>query len=109
MRAWSDLWCEGKFTICLQGDNVTALLMASRLQSPPRGVNYIAGELALEFTKASFVPMIVEHIPGIANEIADVLSRRRDPARAPTWRLPPVLADLVLTVVPIRDSSYYFI
>ena len=47
MRAWRDLWCEGKFTICLQGDNVTALLMALRLQSPPGGVKEVARELAL--------------------------------------------------------------
>ena len=38
MRAWRDLWCEGKLTICLQGDNVTALIMALRMQSPPGGV-----------------------------------------------------------------------
>ena len=109
MMAWSDLSREGKFTICLEGDNVTALLMALRLQSPPGGVKEIARELALELTKASFAPIIVEHIPGTANEVADVLSRRRDPSRAQTWRLPPVLADLVPTTVPVRDSSYYFL
>ena len=89
LRAWRDLWCEGNFTICLQGDNVTALIMALRMQSPAGGVKEIARYLALEFTKASFVPMIIEHIPGIANEIADVLSRRRDPSRSSTWKLPP--------------------
>ena len=68
-----------------------------------------ARELALEFTQASFVPMIIEHIPGIANEIADVLSRRRDPARSSTWILPPVLKHLAPTEVPVRNDAYYLL
>ena len=53
--------------------------------------------------------MIIEHIPGIANEIADVLSRRRDPARSSTWTLPPVLAHLEPTEVPVRHDAYYLL
>ena len=107
LRAWKHLWRDGRFTIALQGDNVTALVMALRMNAPAGGCKDIAKELALEFTYAAFVPMLVEHIFGTANELADTLSRRRDPARAGSWRIPPCLDDVAATVVPPRGASYY--
>ena len=109
LRAWKHWWKEGRFTIALHGDNVTALVMALRMNAPAGGCKEIAKELALEFTYAAFVPMLVEHIPGIANELADALSRRKDPSRSGSWRIPPCLDTVTATEVPPRDASYYFL
>ena len=69
----------------------------------------IAKELALDLTYASWVPLIVEHIPGISNVLADRLSRRKDPAYADHWQLPPALDKVPQTTVPVRSEAYYFL
>ena len=48
-----------------------------RVSHPPLGI--IARELALDISHAAFSPDLVEHIPGISNKAADILSRRYQP------------------------------
>ena len=109
LRAWKDVWQTGRFSIIIRSDNITALVMALRLKSPPGGAKRIAKELALDLTFATWIPLIVEHIPGISNALADILSRRRDPAHEETWRLPRVLERVPETRVPVRDATYYYL
>ena len=70
-------------SLALKGDNITALTMALQLRAPPGPVKGIARELALDYAEASFEPSAATHVPGVANSIADVLSRRFDPDSAP--------------------------
>ena len=51
----------------------------------------IAREAALDVADGLYEPLVVEHIPGVANVLADVLSRRRDPKYAVSWSVPPSL------------------
>ena len=59
------------------------------------------------FTEACFEPVSTVHLPGIANVVADRLSRRFDPAYAATWVVPEVFAGIPETKLPTRDDSWY--
>ena len=87
-RIWTSWWTARRCAIALKGDNITALTTGLTLRAPKGAVKHIARELALDFADAPFEPFIGEHIPGISNILADVLSRRCDPAHAADWQLP---------------------
>ena len=65
----------------------------------------IAQELAMEFCNFSFVPVIAEHIPGVANKLADELSRRHQPGT--TAKELKFLDMATEVLVPRRDRKYY--
>ena len=77
--------------------------MAERLKAGP-SAKLIAQELALLYHHARFEPK-VEHIPGVANQIADALSRLMAPQDAKD--LPEVLATVWQTKVPPRTPAWY--
>ena len=54
------------------------------------GPALISRELALDLGDGSYAPAVVEHLPGAANDLTDMLSRRHDPAHQP-WSLPSAL------------------
>ena len=54
---------------------------------------------------ASFEPKI-EHVPGVANQWADALSRMNDPNQPK--ELPQILANVPFTTIPTRYRSYYW-
>ena len=93
-------------SLSLKGDNITALTMALQLRAPPGPVKAIARELALDYADASFEPSAATHVPGVANSIADLLSRRFDPD-APPWRVPTFLQSATEVHLPARSPSYY--
>ena len=47
--------------------------------APPLGI--IAREISLDVSDSAYAPDLGEHIPGIANKAADVLSRMHEPGR----------------------------
>ncbi len=51
-------------------------------------MNRIARELALDVGDGAYFPEVVRHIPGIANGLADKLSRACAPSETP-WQVPP--------------------
>ena len=57
--------------------------------------------------ESTFEPVVYEHVPGIANVVADKLSRKWDPRYQDTWTLPEELNKVTQTVVPRRDREYY--
>ena len=65
----------------------------------------ILKEVALLYSETSFEPRRFDHIPGVANGIADELSRMCKPGSNGT--LPTEPRDIEATVVPIRDKKYY--
>ena len=81
--------------------------MAMKHKASSSGVRTIAREVALDLTHSPYPPTVYEHVPGIANQTADVLSRRHDPSKAASWTLPYTLAAATRTHLPPRDASYY--
>ena len=61
--------------------------------------------MALLYSHAAHEPRIFEHVPGVANILADGLSRVFEPGADTT--LPPQLSDAKRRAVPIRKTSFY--
>ena len=90
--------------MCIKSDSKSALALAERLKAGP-SAKIIAQELALIYHWASFEPKI-EHVPGVANQLADALSRMNDPNKPKA--LPPILEKVPFTKIPTRCRSYYW-
>ncbi len=80
--------------------------MMLALQAKGAGPAAIAREMALELGDGSFAPDLVEHLPGVTNIEADLLSRRYDPAYQP-WSVPPMFASVKETELPPRPLNWY--
>ena len=65
----------------------------------------ISREVALTYAECAFEPRVFEHIPGIANGIADTLSRLHEPGTDKT--LPEELRNITPSVVPLRTKDWY--
>ena len=62
-------------------------------------------EVALLYGEGSFEPRVFEHLPGVANGLADALSRLDEPGAG--VKLPAELSDITPAVVPTRTKRYY--
>ena len=49
----------------------------------------LACEAALDLSAACYLPIVAEHIPGVASHLADPLSKRSQPGEKSAWSLPP--------------------
>ena len=58
----------------------------------PSGSCVIVGrEMALVLAAGCYKPAVAKHIAGIANKVADSLSRKHDPSCRGTWKVPSFL------------------
>ena len=90
---------------------MASLVMMLSLRAKGAGPAAIARELALELGDGSFAPDLVEHLPGVVNVEADVLSRRyapeyQLPPKGP-WELPAAFRGVRETKLPPRPRSWY--
>lgn len=83
LRLWGHIWKQRRVTFAVRADNVTVLTLLLKMKTPTRspGINLIAREVALEVGDSAYYPRIFEHTPGIANVIADALSRLHQPGK----------------------------
>ncbi len=73
-----------------------------------QGFSLIAREVAMELGDGSFSPLDATHLPGVADTVADALSRRFSPRMASSsWQLPAYSDYASETVAPIRARDYY--
>lgn len=105
LRAWRDHWLPRRCSVSVRGDNMTMLSMISTLGGLSPAVNLLTREAALLFSAACYRPVGAEHAPGVANAIADALSRRFQPSKQ--WAVPPALASVPETILPRRRASWY--
>ena len=70
-------------------------------------MNIVAREYALDIGECAFAPDLVQHIPGVTNMIADLLSRRSDPKYAASWAIPQFLVNAKEITPPPRTSSWW--
>jgi hypothetical protein len=106
LRAWKLYWDGVRVQLSVRGDNLTALNLLINLRVKGEGPSLIGRELALDLGDSAYAPNLVEHIPGVANDLSDTLSRRTDSKKQP-WSLPEVLKHVARTPVPVRDASFY--
>ena len=105
LRVWRQRWRQLRSTVVVRGDNVTMLTMVLHFKGASHGLSIVAREVALELADAAYRPLVAEHIPGIANTLADALSRVGDPSKR--WQLPAALHGAVRALVPPRPASWY--
>ena len=104
LRVWYDLWAPRKVILTLKSDNKAALTIAARMKTA-KNANLIGREVAYLYTTAAYHPRYITHLPGVANQMADSLSRLNDPSK--DHFVPEALAGVEQTVVPLRSRSYY--
>ena len=104
-RTWAERLCTKRCTVAVKSDSMSALYMLSTMSSKGHGSRIIARELALVFSGVCHRPDFVAHIPGVANKIADELSRKYEPSH--TFALPSLLSTATERWVPVRDRTYY--
>lgn len=107
LRIWQSYWQKRGITLQVRSDSVSTLTMLAKLRvrHSSHGLGIIARELALTFGNCSYKPRILEHIPGISNDWADILSRQCQPGN--TKQLPAELQKCRLEAVPLRDRPFY--
>ena len=85
---------------------MTALTMVDSLKSTAATINMLTRETALEFGDSTYRPAHRTHVPGVANKVADTLSRRFQYKDKP-FVIPQVLTNVPELTLPARDISYY--
>ena len=68
-------------------------------------LNVIACEVVLDIASAVYTPYVSQHIPGVANCVADFLSRLEEP-NSPIASIPPFLERTTRTI-PARDGAWW--
>jgi hypothetical protein len=105
LRAWLSAWQDKALRLEVRSDSVTALSMLARMQTSSPHVGVVAREVALTLSSACVRPCVIAHTPGVANKLADALSRRYQPGAA--WQRPAAVALIAECILAPRDASYY--
>ena len=105
LRIWQSKWSHKRMQLRVRGDNITMLTMVSSLKGTSPSLNKIARELALEFAAAAFKPIATVHVPGVANVLADKLSRMHAPGYSA--EVPAQLAQSQRVFPPARTPEWY--
>ena len=103
MRVWTNAWFNKRVLLTVRSDSVSALTTLFKLRSRGEGSLITARELAADLSKANYLPTFIEHLPGHANTIADVLSR----LDAEDKKLPEALHGVTLRVLPPRGRDWW--
>ena len=105
LRIWHPRWCKLRPLIRVRSDSISALTIALKLKTKGSAPGIIARELALDIAQACYQPAIAEHAPGDHNVVPDMLSRKFQPGVS--FRVPPLLALVPETILPMRGREYY--
>ena len=76
LRLWCAHWQGQRAVLQVRSDNVGALNLFSVLKGSSKALTLIASEFAIDLGHAEFRPDLLTHLPGVTNQICDVLSRR---------------------------------
>ncbi len=76
LRAWLFAWVGKAPRLEVRSDSVTAWSTVARMQLSSPQVGIVAREIALTLSCACIRPCVIAHTPGVANKLADALSRK---------------------------------
>ena len=105
LRVWKRFWLDSVSFLTTKTDNMTTLMLITKLKASGRGPAIVARELALDLGDASHSPNMRTHISGISNNTCDALSRLNQPGKS--YCIPPSLSHLSPTTIPRRDVAWY--
>jgi hypothetical protein len=103
------LWMQttdSSFVLRVKSDSLGALRAAMKLSSPSPHLNCIAREFAVLIATRQVDLSLLEHIPGVTNEIPDALSRLKAPAPK---QFPACLMAVPQDVSPPRDGAFWLV
>ena len=89
LRQWKHHWQQVRVKLHVKADNIHSLRLVSTLKATGRNARILGRELALDLGDGAFSPDWTIHVPGVAHDVADALSRKTQPGKA--YTLPPVL------------------
>ena len=103
LRAWKT--ADRRFArVAIRSDNLGALCSLSKMAAKSPELNVILREISLDESDLSQPLLLLRHIPGVANVIADSLSRLHAPSPKV---IPSALSHLHPTPLPRRDRRYW--
>ena len=91
--------------MAVKADNLAALTMTATMRAKRGPMSLIAREMALDIAEGLYVPNVVEHIPGVTNVVADLLSRKFQPGK--TYETHSLLSYAVEVFPGKRDHSWW--
>ena len=106
LRLWKHYYRSHRAVLSVRSDNVGALTVVASLKGTGTALGLVARELALDLGDCEYFPQLVSHISGVANTLADVLSRRFDPTKQP-WSVPVQLRSIPEASVPERTTKWW--
>ena len=80
-------------------------VMVASVQTRSPQVAVVARELALTFSESCARPQVVKHTPGVANTLADILSRRFQPGVHVV--VPQALVRVPEVPIRLRTMDFY--
>ena len=89
----------------VKSDSISALVLSLDLKTSGFGAGIIAREIALDVAATEYKPDVAEHVPGLDNDVADMLSRKFAPTK--DYVLPSILASIPEAPVTDRHDEYY--
>jgi hypothetical protein len=111
LRLWKSRWKGQRIRLTVRGDSVAMLTLILKYKAPAksRAMGIIAREVALDVAESCYAPDVSEHIAGLSNKTADVLSRLEappksgeDPPKVPEW-----LTKVPQSYPPQRGLDYF--
>ena len=105
MRTWLPRYRHQRVSVTLRGDNIAALTMVAKMQPKSASLGVVARELALDIAASSYAPDFVQHVHGVSNTIADILSRKTDPEKS--FKLPVLLRYAQEIEAPARPQNWW--
>eukprot|EP00435_Cladocopium_sp_Y103_P050142 s2443_g15.t1 len=105
LRLWHNWWQSSRAKLRLRNDNMGALTLYAQVKGKSAAHTLLAREFALDLGRAQHRPRVVEHLPGVANTVCDVLSRRYQPGVV--FNLPIQLKSAKAVVPPPRPRTWW--
>ena len=84
---------------------MAALSLLCKMQPKSPSLQVVAREIALDIANCSFTPDFSEHIAGVSNSIADVLSRRKE--LGDQFKLPSMLEECEYSEPGVRTEEWW--
>ena len=100
LRLWATAWKDGRATIEVKGDSISALTLVLCCRTKGQATNIIAREIALDIAETIYRPDLGTHIPGTMNVAPDQLSRIAQPGHS--TNVPTILATARRDVPPFK-------
>ena len=107
LKTWSHHWQNSRVCLIVRTDSVSGLTVMMKHKSSGEAPALIAREAALLISRSTYTPTIYEHIPGIANVIADALSRIEAPGSEGRKKLPAILDNAKKIQCPPRPRGWW--